>query len=82
MYDDPPPEIRQADASTAPELYVLIMNFLLLRLGGQYQFTLADLEQVSKEYSGTRIAFCPQTEEMTLTLKIRPGETTQHAGIF
>lgn len=54
------------------ELASLIQSYLLMKLGGQISFSLVDLTQLSNDYVGTRIAYDPNLEALTLTLKTRP----------
>ena len=58
----------------SPELTLLTMNLFLMKLGGQVQFSLKDLEDISKTYAGSRFAYNPVTESLTATLLLRPEE--------
>jgi len=58
----------------AVELQQLMTNYLLLQLGGQIEFNLADLASLSHTYAGYRFAFEPVTQSITLTLKVRSDE--------
>lgn len=56
------------------EMRLLLVNFLLMKLGGQITFNMLDLAQLSKDYLGFRAIFDVEKETLTLTMKTRPEE--------
>jgi hypothetical protein len=47
---------------------------MLVKLGGQIEFSLADLTAFTQFYQGYRFAYNRNNESITLTSKLRPDE--------
>ena len=60
--------ITQMDASNVPEFCALVMQRMLLTLGGQVTMSIEDLSAVAREYPSIRVALDPNTHVITLTL--------------
>ncbi len=56
------------------EFIVLCAQWLLLKLGGQISFNIDELQRLSAEYAGTRMAYSRETGDVTLTLRTREAE--------
>lgn len=56
------------------DMRLLVLNYLLMKLGGQITFNLLDLAQLSKDYAGLRAVLDLEKEALTLTIKTRPDE--------
>lgn len=65
---------RYAQFKLDPEMQLLLLNFMLMKLGGQITLSMLDLAQLSQDYAGFRSAFDLHDESLTLTLKTRPEE--------
>ena len=65
--------IAQMDASNVPEFCSLVMQRMLLSLGGQITFSIQDLCDVARDYPTMRVALNPNTEVVTLTLVSAEG---------
>jgi hypothetical protein len=60
--------IAQMDASNVLEFCALVMQRMLLTLGGQVTMTIQDLSDVARDYPTMRVALDPNTNLITLTL--------------
>lgn len=65
---------RYAQFKIDPEMQLLLLNFMLMKLGGQITLSMLDLAQLSQDYVGFRAAFDLNEQSLTLTLKTRPEE--------
>ncbi len=51
------------------DFIVLCAQWLLLKLGGQVSFNIDEIQALTTEYAGTRMAFNKETGDVTLTLR-------------
>lgn len=65
------------EGADAPNLITLFMHRLLLELGGQFTFNIADLKPMTEDYVGARIAYNQVDGSVTLTLRTIAPENEQ-----
>ena len=65
---------RYAQFKIDPDMQLLLLNFMLMKLGGQITLSIVDLAQLSKDYAGFRAAYDLAEQVLTLTLKTRSEE--------
>lgn len=51
-----------------------LLNYMLMKLGGELTVNMHDIIQLTKDYKGFRCMYNLKTKDMVLTLKIRESE--------
>jgi hypothetical protein len=57
-----------------PDFLVLVINLLVLRLGGQVMFTAQELADMTQEYSGVTVMQDFELEAVLLKIHTRKGK--------
>lgn len=56
------------------DIRLLLLNYMLMKLGGQVSVSMTELAQLSKDYLGFRAAFHLPTKRLVLTMKVNTQE--------